>query len=80
MSANTPKTWRELKAEGVKRCNAYFSIRLPDGTRKHGCQCKRRASANFDFEWCERHGPIMAAVDQHNLDMIELGKGRRRRR
>ena len=43
-------TWKELKAQGVKRCSAHFT---------NGKQCRCRASAAWEFSWCERHGPVM---------------------
>jgi len=46
----TPKTWRELKAEGIHRCCAHF---------KTGGRCRRRASPSFDAVWCDKHGPII---------------------
>jgi hypothetical protein len=45
-------TWRELEAEGVKRCCCTFT---------NGKRCRRRASAQFDASWCDKHGPIMKA-------------------
>ena len=45
-----PKTWRELEAEGVKRCCAMFN----DGTR-----CRRRAVVEWNHDWCAKHGPII---------------------
>lgn len=55
------KTWRELKAEGVKRCHGIFT----DGT-----QCRRRASAQFEFSWCDKHGPIIKAHTDFALRAI----------
>lgn len=38
-----PKSWRELQAEGVKRCCVMF---------KSGKRCRHRA---IDGEWCAKH-------------------------
>ena len=43
-------TWKELEAQGVKRCCCHFT----DGSR-----CRRRASERFEWSWCNKHGPIM---------------------
>jgi hypothetical protein len=44
------KTWKELKAEGVRRCCAMYVS---------GAQCRRRASEAFEAAWCDKHGPII---------------------
>jgi hypothetical protein len=54
------KTWRELKAEGVKRCNAMF---------KDGRQCRRRANA--DGSWCGKHAPIMRRIEEAENEMLQ---------
>lgn len=46
------KTWKQLKAEGVRRCCAMFT---------DGRQCRRRASESFEWSWCDKHGPRMKA-------------------
>lgn len=45
--------WKELEAEGVKRCCAQFT---------RGGQCRRRAVQNPDGSWdsfCVKHGPMI---------------------
>jgi hypothetical protein len=64
------KTWKELKAEGVKRCCAMFT---------DGKQCRARASENFGFSWCEKHGPTMKMWEDYNLKLIEVSKGVKRK-
>lgn len=49
------KTWRELEAEGVKRCCAVFN---------NGKRCRRRVSEPFD-SWCSKHGPVIKAHEDH---------------
>jgi hypothetical protein len=50
------KTWRELEAEGVKRCCVTFT---------NGKRCSHRAVEEFDFSWCHKHGPIMKMHTDH---------------
>jgi hypothetical protein len=57
-------TWRELKAQGVHRCNAMF---------KDGTQCRRRALPEWNNSWCAKHGPIMKAHADHAIKvMLEM--------
>ena len=42
--------WRDLEAQGVKRCCGIFT----DGTR-----CRRRAVQEWGRSWCAKHGPIV---------------------
>jgi hypothetical protein len=57
------KTWRELEAEGIKRCCAMFT---------NGNRCQRRAIEAFDFSWCGKHGPTMKLhIDRVNVLMKE---------
>jgi hypothetical protein len=51
------KKWRELEAEGVRRCCAVFT---------NGKRCRRRA-AGPEAAWCEQHGPIMEGHKQQAL-------------
>ena len=55
-------TWKELEAQGVKRCCAMFTS---------GKQCRRRASEAFEASWCEKHGPVMKAHTAHHLEVVE---------
>lgn len=59
----TKKTWRELEAEGVKRCCAMFN---------NGKQCRRRAVRDG---WCGKHGPVMERITKETNDMLERTKG-----
>jgi hypothetical protein len=43
-------SWKDLKAQGVRRCCAVFNS---------GNRCRRRASKAFDDSWCDKHGPVM---------------------
>ncbi len=45
------KTWKELKAEGVKRCCVVF---------RNGKRCRARAEGREG--WCKKHGPVMDAA------------------
>jgi hypothetical protein len=57
-------TWRELEAQGVRRCCVHFK----DGTR-----CRRRAVSEWDSSWCAKHGPIMKAHADHAIKvMLEM--------
>jgi hypothetical protein len=49
-------TWRELEAQGVKRCCAMF---------KDGKRCRRRVLAGVYDSWCGKHGAIMEAHIKH---------------
>jgi hypothetical protein len=66
------KTWKQLKPEGETRCCATF---------KDGTQCRRRVSrenvAKYDY-FCNKHLPLMKAWEKFNLELIEVGKGKRR--
>jgi len=44
------KTWKELEAEGVRRCCVMFTS---------GKRCRRRCADAFKGEWCSKHGPVM---------------------
>jgi hypothetical protein len=55
-------TWRELKAQGVHRCCIMY---------KDGTQCRRRAVEQFEWSWCGKHGPIMAAHIKHANEAIK---------
>ena len=54
------KTWRELKAEGVKRCCATFT---------NGKRCRRR-SVNDEY-YCERHVWIEAMAQRLTRAALE---------
>lgn len=56
-------TWRELEAQGVKRCNAMFTS---------GKRCRRRASDAFDHSWCNKHGPIIKAHTDFALRAMSI--------
>ena len=43
-------TWRELEAQGIKRCCAMFN---------NGKRCRKRAVPEFDCSWCAKHGPVI---------------------
>jgi hypothetical protein len=47
-------TWRELEAQGVKRCCAMFT---------NGNRCRRRANA--EGSWCDKHGPVIKMHEDH---------------
>jgi hypothetical protein len=49
-------TWKELEAQGVRRCSVHF---------KTGKQCRCRASEKFEWSWCEKHGPTMQAYTDY---------------
>lgn len=55
-------TWKELKAQGVRRCSVMF---------KDGTQCRRRAVAEHDYSWCAKHGPTMDAVTAETIRIIK---------
>jgi hypothetical protein len=57
------KTWRELEAEGVRRCCVMFT---------NGRRCRRRAVSSDAFQgnWCAKHGPIMKAHTDQALAAI----------
>jgi hypothetical protein len=64
MSKAEPKTWKELKAQGVQRCCATFT---------GGRQCRRRAVANGfcrKHQWVHKtaHDLNKAALDSLALD------------
>lgn len=44
--------WSELKAQGVKRCSAWF-------TNGKQCRCRAVTLGGFEGNWCAKHGPIM---------------------
>ena len=53
------KTWRELEAEGVKRCCATFTS---------GKRCRRRAAE--DSSWCQKHQWVARSIQNiHNAAM-----------
>jgi hypothetical protein len=66
VTAIVKKTWRELEAEGVRRCCAHFTS---------GKQCRRRASEKFEFSWCEKHGPIFERIDREHAAMMKRTRG-----
>lgn len=72
--AKKPMLWSELEKLGVKRCGAWLRDRK---TKKSG-QCRKRALEGKSY--CVKHNPVFEAYEQHNRDLIELGKCRRRRR
>ena len=55
------KTWRELKAEGVQRCPAYF---------KSGKRCARPAADQRRGGFCKKHGFVdrIGAPDGNDTD------------
>lgn len=58
------KTWKELKAEGVKRCCAVFTS---------GKVCRRRAAINAlgnpASGFCSKHGKIIGKiVSRYSVD------------
>jgi hypothetical protein len=63
----TKKTWRELEAEGVRRCCATFTS---------GKRCRRRASAAFESNWCDKCGPVIKAHEDHFKRVSEQMKRR----
>ena len=59
-----PKTWKEAKALGWKRCCAVFSGRKPDGTYVPR-QCKNRATEDHET-WCKKHAYVGKTIrDMH---------------
>jgi len=61
------KTWKELEAEGVKRCCAVLRNRKTGKAHR----CKRRASKGG---FCDTHRPTMEAYERLNLSLIEALK------
>jgi hypothetical protein len=59
----TMKTWRELEAEGVKRCCVMF---------KDGHRCRRRAVVDG---WCAKHGPIMEQITAEHMKLVRQDAG-----
>ena len=59
------KTWKELKAEGVKRCCAQ----LVDADGKSH-QCKRRAADQAMGGFCSKHGPLIEAEIEKHMKAI----------
>jgi hypothetical protein len=55
-------TWRELEAQGVKRCCATFT---------NGKRCRRRAVEAFEWLWCAKHGPTMQAHIKHAIEAMK---------
>lgn len=62
--------WSELKKLGVKRCCAMFKGHRDNGKWIAGGQCRRRAVAEFNFDWCAKHGPIMRSWEDFNIKAI----------
>jgi len=62
---STPLTWKELEAQGVRRCCAMFTT---------GKQCARRAEKRHGFSWCAKHGPILEAATRANLRVVRAQK------
>lgn len=52
-------TWKELEAQGVKRCCAVFTS---------GKRCKARA--NHKGSWCDKHATIIEPKVQNALRAI----------
>lgn len=61
----TTKTWRELEAEGIKRCCAIFT---------NGKRCRRRADPQFKSSWCSKHGPVIKGHTDFALKAIKQQK------
>jgi hypothetical protein len=57
-------TWKELKAQGVRRCCAVF---------KSGKQCARRQHNNSG--WCSKHGPAMTTLIAKHVKIIRQEAG-----
>ena len=58
-------TWKELKAQGIKRCCGMLYNRR---TKKYR-QCRYRAVEGSD--WCAKHKPIMDYWSEFNSKAIE---------
>lgn len=63
-------TWKELEAQGVKRCNGVYTVRQNDGSKKHGVLCRRRAVEAFGFEWCDKCGPKLKVWEDFNKKVL----------
>jgi hypothetical protein len=62
MTATAKKTWKQLEAEGVKRCCVMF---------RDGTQCRRRVLPGTYDSWCLKHGPTMEAILKSARKMLE---------
>jgi len=60
------KTWKQLEAEGVRRCCVMFAS---------GKRCRRRASAAFEGSWCAKHGPLMKAEIAKHMRIVREEAG-----
>jgi hypothetical protein len=58
-------TWRELEAQGVKRCCAMFT---------NGGRCRRRAVEAWDYDYCAKHGPIITVLTAKHMAVIKRRK------
>jgi hypothetical protein len=63
-------TWRELEAQGVKRCCAYFV---------GGRRCRRRAAEEFMCDpgpsggyWCRKCGPAIGRATAQALKAMKV--------
>jgi len=56
-------TWKELTAEGVKRCCAMYT---------NGKRC--RARADRPSNWCKRHRGTFDAVKEWNKALLDAAK------
>lgn len=62
------KTWKELKAEGVKRCCAMLVDRKTGTTH----QCRRRAEDQTKVGFCSKHRPYIEREITKHLKVIKL--------
>jgi len=63
----TKPTWKELEAQGIKRCCAYFTS---------GKQCRRRASEDTsEGFWCTKHLPFFKKVNDDFKAMMKATNG-----
>ncbi len=66
----TGRLWKDLEAEGIKRCCVYLTSRSTGKTRR----CARRAVE--DSSWCDKHKPVMDSVTDWNNYLITKEAGR----
>lgn len=54
------KTWKELEAEGIRRCCVIF---------RSGKRCRRRASDGSS--WCSKHGPSLDRLIGYHEEVLK---------
>lgn len=58
------KTWKQLEAEGVRRCCVHFNS---------GARCRARAVRDSRglYSWCAKHGPVMDATFKRHMEVVQ---------